>query len=66
MKKPKLKDYGLKGLDSRPQIDLEVMPMSAEERERALAWLIEWQVGNFRAQAFRAALGEWEWANGGR
>lgn len=66
MKKPKLSDYGLKGIDSRPMLDVDAAPISAEEREQALEQLISWQVGNSRAAMFRQALGEYEWANGGR
>jgi hypothetical protein len=61
MKKPKLSEYGLKGMDSRPQIDVENSPISDEERAVALEQLIEWQVGNNRAVAFRRVLSEYEW-----
>jgi hypothetical protein len=66
MKKPKLSEYGLKGIDSRPMLDVENAPVSDEERGQALEQLIEWQVGNNRAAEFRQALYEYEWANGGR
>lgn len=64
MKKPKLSEYGLKGIDSRPQIDVENAPISDEEREQALEQLISWQVGNNRAVAFRNALSDWEYNTG--
>lgn len=60
MSKPELADYGLKGIDSRPDIDVDLAPVSDEEYERALKHIIEWQVGNFRAARFRADLLEWE------
>lgn len=65
MKKPELSEYGLKGIDSRPQIDVENFPISDEEREKALEKLIEWQVGNFRANDFRHALFEYDMAEHG-
>jgi hypothetical protein len=61
MKKPNLSDYGLKGIDSRPQIDVENCPISDLEREVALEQLIEWQVGSNRVSAFRSALNNFEW-----
>ena len=64
MKKPKLSDYGLKGIDSRPQIDVENSPISDEEREQALEQLISWQVGSIRVSAFRRALSDWEYNTG--
>lgn len=64
MKKPKLSEYGLKGIDSRPRIDVENAPISDEEREQALEQLISWQVGNNRAAAFRSALADWEYNTG--
>lgn len=66
MKKPNLSDYGLKGIDSRPQIDIDNHPISDAERAAALEHLIIWQVGNVRTNEFRAALREWEWKEGGQ
>ena len=63
MKKPSLSDFGLKGIDSRPQIDIENHPITDAERAAALEALISWQVGNVRTREFRDALSEWEWAN---
>lgn len=60
MKKPELADYGLKGIDSRPDIDVDLVPISEDEYARALAHIIEYQVGNFRAQRFRVDLLEWD------
>ena len=61
MKKPKLQDYGLKGIDSRPQIDVENYPISLEEEAKAYQAMLEWFVGNDRVGRFRADLREWEW-----
>lgn len=66
MKKPNLSDFGLKGIDSRPQIDIDNHPITDAERAAALEALISWQVGNARAAEFRAALGEWEWKHAPR
>ena len=63
MKKPRLEDYGLKGIDSRPQIDVESMPISEEEHDRAYQAMIEWYVGNERVRALRAHLNQYEWEN---
>lgn len=61
MSKPKLSDYGLKGIDSRPQIDVEASPITHDERLAALEALIAYQVETFRVRAFRLALTEHEW-----
>lgn len=62
MDKPELADYGLKGIDSRPQIDVESMPITTEEYDAALKRVIEWEVGNVRVGKFRAGLREYEWS----
>lgn len=61
MKKPNLSDYGLKGIDSRPQIDLDNYPASEEEVDRAMQAMLAWFIGNERVGKFRADLREWEW-----
>lgn len=66
MKKPNLSDFGLKGIDSRPQIDIDNYPITEAERAAALEALISWQVGNVRTSEFRAALSEWEWEHAPR
>jgi hypothetical protein len=59
--KPELSDFGLNGIDSRPQMDEENHPVSDEERAVALEHLIRYQVETLRVVAFRNALREWEW-----
>lgn len=61
MKKPELADYGLKGIDSRPQIDVESSPISAEEEAAAYQAMLEWFVGNERVRKFRAHLNAYDW-----
>lgn len=66
MGKPKLADYGLRGIDSRPSIDTDAHPISLAERSEAMEALIRYQVETKRVAAFRHALREWEWNEGTR
>lgn len=60
MDKPRLEDFGLDGIDSRPRPDYDKFPMSDDEYERGLRAAIEWCVGNERVSKFRHALNLWK------
>lgn len=60
MEKPELADYGLKGIDSRPQIDVDSSPINDEEAARAYRAMLEWFAGSERVSRFRVDLLEWD------
>ena len=59
--RPRLADYGLTGLDSRPKIDIYSSPVTEEERAEALEAMILYQVETRRVVAFRNHLKDYEW-----
>jgi hypothetical protein len=62
--KPKLRDYGLKGIDSRPTPDFDAAPITYEEMKQAEREMFEYYVGLIRSRKFRRDLDEWDWNQG--